>query len=183
VDIDHNHCNCSTKVTLLSERSVQIDGYISVFQDFTLFVTLASVFIVLVVTLMKIVGRAAFFQGRTAVLMAVALSVLFLVALSQFLVSPGQVYHGAGPVGGIKAVTHGSLLAGVALGIAAAVMLSQVLLLASRISPGEKSESRATKTDHPLLVAKRRGRRKKEQADVPLAKPKPQGRHKREKLA
>jgi len=89
-----------------------MDGYISIFQDLTLFVTLASVFIVLVVTLMKIVERAAFFQGKTAVLMAVALSILFLVALSQFLVGPGQVYHGAGPVGGIKATRSFCLPAG-----------------------------------------------------------------------
>jgi hypothetical protein len=37
-----------------------MDSYISVFQDFTLFVTLASVFIVLVVTLMKIIEGARF---------------------------------------------------------------------------------------------------------------------------
>jgi hypothetical protein len=112
--------------------------------------------------------------------MAVSLSVLSLVALSEVLVGPGQAYDGAGSAGGITAVKHGSLLAGVALGISAAVVLSQVLILASKILPGEKLETRATKSDHPLLAAKPRGRRKKDQADLPLAKPKFRSRVKNE---
>jgi hypothetical protein len=174
---------CQIAMLDFAERSFKMGNHISILQDFTLFVTLTSVFIVLVVTVLKVVKRAAFFQGKTSVLMAVALSILFLVGLSQFLVGPGQAYYGAGSAGASKAATNGSLLPAVALGVAAAVVLSQVLLLASKPSPGEKSEARATKSEHPRVVAKARGRREKEEVDIPLAKPKLHGRPKRGKLA
>ena len=75
------------------------------------------------------------------------------------------------------------LVSYMALAVAVAIILSQVILLASRISPNEKPESDARKSEHPPIVAKLRGSRKKEEADLPLAKPKPHGRPKKEKLA
>ena len=138
-------------------------NYMLILRELILLVTLASIFAVLVVTVLKIIRRAAFYSGKTGVLMAVSLSILFLVALSKFLVGPGNAYHAAGSDSGVKAVSH-SLLPGVALGVAAAVVLSQVLLLASRIPPSEKPEPLAKKSERPAVKSKSPGRPKKEKA-------------------
>lgn len=113
-------------------------------------------------TVLKVIRRAAFYRGKTAVLIAGALFVLFLVALSQFLVGPGDAYQAAGSDSGVKAASH-SLLPGVALGVAAAVVLSQILLLAGKTPPDEKPEALAKKSESPAKP-KSPGRPKKEKA-------------------
>ncbi len=139
-------------------------NYMSILRELILLVTLASIFAVLVVTVLKIIKRAAFYSGKTGALMAVSLSLLFLVALSQFLVGPGDAYNAVGSDGGVKAATSHSLLPGVALGVAVVVVLSQVLLLASKTSPDEKPEPLAKKSERPVAKSKSPGRPKKEPA-------------------
>jgi len=139
-------------------------NYMSILRELILLVTLASIFAVLVVTILKIIKRAAFYSGKTGVLMAVSLSLLFLVALSQFLVGPGDVYHTVGSDGGVKATSH-SLPPGIALVVAAAVVLSQIFLLASKTSQDEKPEHLAKETERPDVKNKSLGRPKKEPAE------------------
>ena len=135
-------------------------NYMTIVRGLTLSVSLVSIFTVLVVTVLKVIRRAAFFKGKTAVLMAVSLSLLFLVALSQFLIvpDPGSGNSVNAPVGYIY------LLPGVGLTVAAAVVLSQILLLAGRTSPSEGPELLAKKSVSAVVKAKTSGRPKKEKS-------------------
>ncbi|MHC4680388.1 MAG: hypothetical protein ACYTEK_17005 [Planctomycetota bacterium] len=137
--------------------------HILILRAITLSVTLVSIFTVLLATILKLIRQAAFFHGKMAVITAVALSLLFLVALFPFLAVPAT---GSGntvdaPVG------YFYVLPGVALTVAAAVVLSQVLLLAARIPPSEEPpagvrETDAKKSKSSLAKPKARGRPKKE---------------------
>jgi hypothetical protein len=168
---------------VVSRKDLKMKEFITLLPEVMVLVLLAAIFVVLLVTILKILRQVAFFQGKTAVVVALSVSTLCIVGLAQLLTVPGGTYNAAE----VGRKTNGGvsylLLAYVALAIAAAVILSQVLLLASRISPNEKPESEARKSEHPLMVAKPRGRPKKEEADLPPAKPKPHGRPKKEKLA
>jgi len=77
---------------------------------YMLSVTLASIFAIFLVTILKVIKRAGFFHRKTAVLVAVSLSILFLVALSQFLVEPPDAHHTPGSGSGINAATRYFLL-------------------------------------------------------------------------
>jgi hypothetical protein len=125
-------------------------------------VTLASIFAIFLVTILKVIKRAGFFHRKTAVVVSTAISILFLVALSQFLVGQGGADDTAGP-------NSGFLLPAVALGIAAAVLLSQVLLLANRMPPDEKPEPLAKKPDLAIVKSNSPGRPKKK--EKPAEKP------------
>lgn len=148
-------------------------NHISILRDLTLIVTMASIFTVLVLMILTVLRRAAFFEGARAVAMAVSLSLLFLIALFQFLVFPTAASGNAAnaPVG------YFYLLPGVALAVAAAVVLSQVLLLASRIPPSEKlstgdGETVAKESENSLTKTKSRGRPKKKEDKPAEIKPK-----------
>ena len=135
-------------------------NHISILRDLTLIVTMASIFTVLVVMILKVLRRAAFFEGARAVVMAVSLSLLFLIALSQFLVFPTTGSRNAVNA----AVDYFYPLPWVALAVAAAVVLSQVLLLASRIPPSEEPEPIAKKSEQAVVEPKSPGRPKKEKS-------------------
>jgi hypothetical protein len=137
-----------------------MDYYMTIVRGLILSVTLASIFAVFVVTILKIMRRAGFSHGKTAVLVAVSLSLLFLVALSQFFIGPGNAYHAAGSDNAGNAVARYVLPPGIALGVAAAVLLSQILLLASRARADEQPESLAKKPERPVR-SKPSGRPKK----------------------
>ena len=145
------------------------DYIMSILKEVPLVATLASIFAILVATILKVIKRAEFFYGKTAVLVAVSLSVLFLVALSQFLAEPPEAYHAPGSGSGINAATRYFLLPGVALGVAAAVVLSQVLLLASRMPPDENPEPLAKKPNLAVVKSKSPGKPKKK--EKPAEKP------------
>jgi uncharacterized membrane protein YozB (DUF420 family) len=147
------------------ERSIKMGNYISIVRELTLLVTLVSIFTVLVVTMLKLIRRAAFFQGKTAVTVAVSLALLFLVALSQFLVFPAT---GSGNAVN-AAVDYFYPMPWVALAVAASVVLSQVMLLASRIPPSEKPEPPVKKTEHAAVKSRSPGRPKKAESGRPPA--------------
>jgi hypothetical protein len=142
-------------------------------------VSLAAIFIVLLTTMLKILKAVSFFQGAQVWVMAVSVAILCILGM----VAPVGTYSSVDSDSQIEVTISYLLVSYMALAVAVAVILSQVILLASRISPNEKPESDARKSEHPLMVAKPRGSRKKEEADLPLAKPKPHGRPKKEKLA
>jgi len=144
------------------------DYIMSILKEVPLVATLASIFAILVATILKVIKRAEFFRGKIAVLVAVSLSVLFLVALSQFLVEPPDAHHTPGSGSGVNAATRYFLLPGVALGVAAAVVLSQVLLLANRMPPDEKPEPLLKKPDLEVVKSKSPKSQKKEK---PVEKP------------
>ena len=123
-----------------------MDHYMTIVRGLTLLVTLASIFAISVVTILRVIKRAEFFSGRSRALVAVSLSALFLVALSQFLVGPWDPYHTVGSGSEVDSATRCFLLPGVALGVATAVLLSQVLLLASR------TPAVLRKTTEPLIL-------------------------------
>lgn len=146
-----------------------MSNYMTIVRGLMLSVTLASIFAILVVMILAILRQAAFFSRRSQALVAVSISILFLVAFSYFLVGSGDTYRTAGHENEVRAAGH-SLLPGVALGIAAAVVLSQVMLLASQTSPEEKPQLLAKKPESPAVKAKSPGRPKKaepEQQRVP----------------
>ena len=133
-------------------------NYMTILKGLILLVTLVSIFTILLVTVLKIIRRASFFRGKTAVLIAVSLSLLFLVALSMLLIIPES--------GSDNSVNESTgyfyLLPGVGLTVAAAVVLSQILLLAANTLPSEKSELLAKKPVNAVVKAKSLGRPKKE---------------------
>ena len=157
-------------------------NHISIFRDLTLILTMVSIFTILVVTIHKLIRRAAFFQGMTAVLVAVSLSVLFLVALSPFLSVP---VSGSGNAAN-SSVGYFYLLPGISLAVAAAVVFSQVLLLASRIPSGDNplpSNGETDTKESGSLAAKptlKLGRPKKTESKSPSALQKPAGKGKNE---
>ena len=135
----------------------------SILKEVPLVATFASIFAILVATILKVIKRAEFFYGKTAVLVAVSLSVLFLVALSLFLVVPLEAHHTPGSDSAINAKTRYFLLPGLALGVAAAVVLSQVLLLANRMPPDKKPEPLTKKSDLIVVKSNSPGRPKRKE--------------------
>ena len=133
-------------------------NYISILREFTMLVALASIFTILVVTILKLLRQAAYFEGATAVVMAVSLSVLLLVALSQSLAVPGEAYYATGSGNEVNAATGFFSLRDKALTVAAAVVLSQVLLLASRILPSEEPTGSVKKPECPVTTNYRESR-------------------------
>lgn len=133
-------------------------NYMTILRGLLFLVTLISIFTIFLVTVLKIIRRASFFKGKTAVLIAVSLSLLFLVALSMFLIvpEPGSGNSVNEPEG------YFYLLPGIGLTVAAAVVLSQILLLADNTLPSEKSEPLAKKPVNAVVKAKSLGRPKKE---------------------
>jgi len=142
-------------------------NHISIIRALMMLVALASIFTVLVVTILKLIRRAGFFQGKTAVIMAVSLAVLFLVALFQSLAVPGEAYYPTGSGSEVNAATDFFSLRSIALAVAVAVVLSQAMLLASRILPSEEPEPLAKKPERPVVKPKSPGRPKKKEPEHP----------------
>ena len=126
----------------------------------------AAVFVIVLTTVHRTLQKL--FQGRTAILMALAVSALCIVGMYQFLGAPGD--SSRGPVTGnqTNVTLNYILLPYVALAVA--ILLSQLLLFASKILPGDESEA----------IAKDTGSLAQKQKSV-VAKPKPPGRPKKEK--
>jgi len=150
-----------------------MDHYVTIVRGLILSLALASIFAISLVTILKVIKRAEFFSGRSSALVAVSLAILLLVALSHFLVRPADAYHTAGSDTVVEMASH-SLLPGVALGVAAGVLLSQVLLLASKIPPSEvtpsvERETVAGESECSPATPKSPGRPKKQ--EKPIEKP------------
>lgn len=132
-------------------------------------VTLASIFAIFLMTILKVTKRVWFFHRKTAFVVSTAVSILFLFALPQFLVEPPDAHHTRGYGGVINAAARYFQLLGVALGAAAAVALSQVLQLVSRMPADEKPKPLAKKSYLAVVKNNSHGRPKKK--EKPLEKP------------
>ncbi len=143
----------------MQELNVLLPGIMSV-------LSLAAILIVLLFTILRLLRAASFFQGKIAVIMAMCISILFIVGMSQLLVVPGGMPNIAEANPGASVAVNYLLLPCLALAVAAAVVLSQVLLLASRIPPSEELSAGDRETDGKesecsLAKAKSPGRPKK----------------------
>jgi len=162
-----------------------MDQYMTILRGLILAVALASIFSISVATLLIIIKRAQFFSERSQALVAVSLSILFLVALSNFLIWPGYTNPNAGSEINVEVAGY-SMLPGVALGVAAVVVLSQVLVLANK-TPLNGNSDVITKgivshTNKPknTTVKSRPGRPKKVESKSPPVPQKPVGKGKKE---
>jgi len=118
----------------------------------------AAVFVIVLTTVHRTLQKTLF-KGRTAILMALAVSTLCIVGMYQFLGGP----VGASSSSNVENKTHVTLnyilLPYVALAVA--ILLSQLLLFASKILPSEESETIAKKTEPKLTKPKPPRRPKK----------------------
>jgi|GEM_PF-1469906 len=143
-------------------------------------VSLAAIFVVLLISMLKILKAVSFFQGVQSWVMAVSVALLCILGI----VILSGTYKSVGSDNEIKVTTNYLLLGYMALAVAAGVILSQLLLLAGRILPDERTKVNDRGSERsPTTKANSPGRPKKQEADLPLAKQKPQGKPKREKLA
>ncbi len=108
-------------------------------------VTLALLFGIFLMTILKVTKRVWFFHKKMVLVASMAISILFLVALPQFLVEPPDAHHTPEYGSVINTAARYFQLLGVALGAEAAVVLSQVFLLVSRMPPDEKPKPLAKK--------------------------------------
>ncbi len=138
-----------------------MSNYSSILPEVMLLLTLTAIFVILFVTVLKIVRGVSFFQGKTAVIMALCVSVLCVVGLLQFLVVPGGTYNATEANMKITVTVSYLLLPQVALASAIAVIFSQLLLFASRILPGERPKARVKEPERPRTKSKSSGKPKK----------------------
>ncbi len=117
-------------------------------QDIMLVLFGVAVFVIVLTTVHKTLQKTLF-QGRTAILMALAVSVLCIVGMYQFLGAPGDPSSGADTGNKTNVTLNYILLPYVALAVA--ILLSQLLLFASKILPGDKAEA-TTKPTEPKLA-------------------------------
>lgn len=128
--------------------------------------SLAAILIVLLFTILSLFRAAAFFTGRISVIMALSTSLLFIIGISQLLVVPGGMPNIAEVNPGTGVPVNYLLLSCLAPAVAADVVLSQVLLLASRIPPSENlppgdPETHTQDTECSRVKSKPAGRPKK----------------------
>jgi hypothetical protein len=140
-----------------------MNGLISFLPTVALLVTLAAIFTVLFLAVLKILKSVSLFQGRTAVIMAVCVAVLSIVGLAQLLVAPRTQYGLQDANQKLKQTGGYVLLPYVALAVAAAVILSQLLLIAGKVTP-EKPPECATETQRPVIDKAKLDKRAKRQA-------------------
>lgn len=128
----------------------------------------AVIFVILLTTVHRTLQKTLF-KGRAAILMALAISALCIVGMYQFLWVPADPSSGPNAENKTHVTLNYILLPYVALAVA--ILLSQLLLFASKILPGEKSEAV--------------GKEKKSLAQKPksvVAKPKSPGRPKKQAI-
>jgi hypothetical protein len=105
---------------------------ISFLPTLALLVSLAAIFVVLFLAVLKILKSVSLFQGRTAVIMASCVAILCIVGLAQLLVAPRTEYRGQDANQKLESTGGYILLPYVTLAVAAAVILSQLLLMAGK---------------------------------------------------
>ena len=144
-----------------------MNEYISILPEIMLVLSAVAVFAILFVTILKVLREAGFFKGRTAVLIALCVALLCIVGLSEFVV-PNGLHGGPEPTVKTRGTLDYLLLPYVALAVA--ILVSHLLVFASKIAPGTRAESPAKKSEHPQVMTKLRGRPKKDRTeDTPPA--------------
>ena len=154
-----------------------MSNYISL-QDIMLVLFGVAVFVIVLTTVHRTLQKTLF-QGRTAIVMALAVSVLCIVGMCQFLGTPGD--SSSGPETGNKTNVTLNYILLPYVALAVAILLSQLLLFASKILPGDKAEAIAKPTEPKLTKPKSAaGRPKKKEPGCPPAAQKSGGKGKSE---
>ena len=144
-------------------------------QDIMLILFGVAVFVIVLTTVHKTLQKTLF-QGRTTIVMALAVSVLCIVGMYQFLGTPGD--SSSGPQTGNKTNVTLNYILLPYVALAVAILLSQLLLFASKILPCERPEAIAKSTQTKLAKPKSPCRpKKKEPGRSPTAQ-KPGGKGK-----
>jgi len=157
-------------------------NYISL-QNIMLVVFGVAVFVIVFTTVHHTLQKTLF-QGRTAILMALAVSALCIVGMYQFLGISGDSSDGTETRNMTNVTLNYILLPYVALAVA--ILLSQLLLFASKILPHEKSEVIAkgtgshTQKSKTVVAKSKPGRPKKEEPERPLSQQKSSDKRKSE---
>jgi len=146
-------------------------NYISL-QNIMLAVFGAAVFVIVLTTVHRTLQKTLF-QGRTAILMALAVSALCIVGMYQFLGISGASSSGPETANKTNVTLNYILLPYVALAVA--ILLSQLLLFASMILPHEKSDvitkgtGSLTQKSKSVVAKSKPGRPKKAESGHSLA--------------
>ncbi len=149
-------------------------------QDIMLVLFGVAVFVIVLTTVYKTLHETLF-QGRTAILMALAVSVLCIVGMYQLLGTPGDSSSGLETGNKTNVTLNYILLPYVALAVA--ILLSQLLLFASKILLAEKPAAIAKSAEPKPAKSKSPGRPKKTEAGRSPAAQKPGGKGKSEAKA
>ena len=128
-------------------------------QDIMLVLFGVAVFVIVFSTVRRTLKSTPLFQGKTATMIALAVSALCLVGIYEFLVVPGDLSSSTETGNNTNVILNYILLPYVCLAIA--ILLSQLLLFASKILPSEESETIAKKTEPKLTKPKPPRRPKK----------------------
>jgi len=113
---------------------------ISFFPTVALLVSLGAIFVVIFLAVLKILKNVSLFSGNTAVILASCVAVLCIVGLAQLLVEPRTQYHALEAGQNVKPTASYELLPYVALAVAGAVILSQLLLIAGKSTPDKSPQ-------------------------------------------
>ena len=157
-----------------------MSNYTSIISNIMLVLFGVAVFVIVLTTVYKTLQKTLF-QGKTAIVMALAVSVLCIVGMYQFLGTPGDSSSGR-EIGDKTNVTLNYILLPY-VALAVAILLSQLLLFASKILPGEKPEAIVKSTEPKLAKPKSPGRPKKKEAGRSPVAQKPGGKGKSEAKA
>lgn len=132
-----------------------MNALISLLPTAALLVTLAAIFVVVFLAVLKILKNVSLFGGRTAVIMASCVAVLCIVGLAQLLVAPRAQYHGREADQKVQSRGGYELLPYVALSVAAAVILSQLLLIGGKATVEKQPQTSETAVDPKMPTATR----------------------------
>jgi len=131
--------------------------FIKFLPELIVLVSLAAIFVVLFVTILKILRAVSFFRGTQVWVMAFSVALLCILGI----VAPIGTYNSADSDSRMNVTVSYLLLSHMALAVAVGVILSQILLLASKVLPGERSEVGTKEYGHPVTKGKSPGRPKK----------------------
>lgn len=137
-----------------------MSNYIPIFPEILLAVILASVIGILFLTVSKIVSQTSLFQGKTAIVFSLLISVSVTAVCAQLLVLPSNV---AGAEHQQNVTLNYSLLPAMILG-GLVVMLELFVIAAITASPNNKDEILAKKPVHLSTKTPKSPRRQKQKS-------------------
>jgi len=122
-----------------------VDKSILAFSQLTLLLCIAAIFVILFVTILKVLKEMSFFQGNTAVIVALCVSLLSIIGLAQIEAGGGgfqNINNNEGRAGGIMEFI---LLPYTVLGVAIILLLLLAFIAKKSRSERIKRYSEETK--------------------------------------
>ena len=109
-----------------------------------MFLVLASIFVILFVTILKVLKEVSFFKGNTAVIVALCVSLLSIIGLSQLVAGGNSLQEVNNNVGRTGSILEFILLLYAALGIA--ILLLLLLRFIAKIFRSERVKKYSEET-------------------------------------